>query len=383
MTDRVPKLLILMSDTGGGHRSAAEAIAEAMTHLYGDAIQIEIADALADHMPFPCNRIGHLYAPIVRHAPRLWRLLWWLTDSPRRTRGLFAVLRLCVEPTLRRLFLAAQPDVVVSVHPVSNHLGLWALRQGGGRTPFVTVVTDLVRAHPFWLCPEVDLCLTPTEEARRDALRAGLLPEKTRVVGLPVNLAFSRRQPEKPDARARLGLCPDLPLVLLMGGGEGVGRLYQIARAAAGARLPAQMAVIAGRNEKLRRRLEAVTWEIPTCVAGFVANVPEWMAAADVLVTKAGPGVLSEAFISGLPLVLSGAIPGQEVPNVGYVVAQGAGIAEADPHRIAGWLSRRLQPGDETLGRMAVAARRLARPDAAFQIARQVAALSPLFEKPE
>jgi 1,2-diacylglycerol 3-beta-galactosyltransferase len=377
MTDRAPRLLVLMSDTGGGHRSAAEAIVEATAHLYGDALQTEITDALAHHTPFPWNRVGRLYAPAVSGSARTWRLLWRLTDSPQRTRWLFTALRPWVGPTLQRLFLVAQPDVVASVHPAFNHLGVWTLRRMGWHIPFVTVVTDLVRAHPLWLCPQVDLCLTPTQAARQDALRAGLPPDKTHVAGLPVSLKFSQPQPPRPQARAALGLRPDAPLVLLMGGGEGMGHLYDIARAIAGARLPAQMAVVAGRNEKLRRRLEAVAWEMPTRVTGFVTNVPQWMAAADVLITKAGPGILSEAFISGLPLVLSGAIPGQEAPNVGYVVRHGAGIAETAPARIADWLAQRFQPGDETLARMADAARRLARPDAALHIARQVAALLP------
>jgi len=377
MRERTKKLLILMSDTGGGHRSAAEAIAEATGCLYGDTVHTTITDALAHHTPFPWNHVGHLYAPVVTHAVWLWRLLWWLTDSPQRTRWLFTALHPWVGPKLRQLFLATQPDAVVSVHPAFNHLGLWTLRRMGRRTPFATVVTDLVRAHPLWLCPQVDLCLTATEEARQDAIRAGLPPDKTRVVGLPVSLSFAQRLPGKQSARARLGLRPDLPTLLLMGGGEGVGRLYKVARAIAEARLPVQMVVVTGRNEKLRRRLHSVTWETPTHITGFVANVPEWMAAADVLLTKAGPGVLSEAFIAGLPLVLSSAIPGQEAPNVDYVVAQGAGIAETDPMRIAGWLAQRLRPGDETLARLAAAARSLARPDAALQVARQIAVLLP------
>jgi 1,2-diacylglycerol 3-beta-galactosyltransferase len=377
MTAEARRLLILMADTGGGHRSAAEAIAEAVAHLYGDAFEVEIVDALANHLPFPLNRLGRLYAPLVRRAPRLWRWLWRLTDNPQRTRRFFALLHRWIAPSLRRLLLAARPDAVVSVHPTFNHLTLWTLRRMGWPTPMATVVTDLVRAHPFWLCPQVDLCLTPTEPARQDALRAGVSPERVKTVGLPVSLAFRRRELNGRGARERLGLPPHLPLILLMGGGEGVGRLYEVARCVARTRLPAQMAVIAGRNRKLRRQLDAVAWEIPTRVAGFVDNVPQWMAAADVLVTKAGLGVLSEAFIAGLPLVLSGAIPGQEAPNVGYVVAQGAGMAETDPARIAGWLAERLSPGDEGLARMASAARRLARPDAALEVARRIVDLIP------
>jgi 1,2-diacylglycerol 3-beta-galactosyltransferase len=377
MTQRSKRLLILTADTGGGHRSAAEAIAEAISRLYHSAIRTEIVDALTHHTPFPLNKIGHLYAPIVHYTPRLWQLLWRLTDNPRRTRWLFATMRPWVESRLQRLLIAAQPDAVVSVHPAFNHLGFWVLRQAGAQTPFITVVTDLVRAHAFWFCPDIDLCLTPTAEARQDALRAGLSPERTHVTGLPVSPKFVQRQPGKPQARAVLNLPPDVPVILLMGGGEGVGPVFVIARAIAQTQIPAQMVVIAGRNKRLQRRLEAVTWEIPTHIAGFVTNVPQWMAAADVLVTKAGPGVLSEAFIVGLPLVLSGAIPGQEVPNVDYAVAQGAAISETEPARIARWLAERLRLGDEKLAHMAAASRRLARPNAALQVARQIVALLP------
>lgn len=381
MTDRARRLLILMSDTGGGHRSAAEAIAEAIAHLYGGTIQTEMADVLAHHTPFPLNQFSRLYAPVVHHAPRLWRLLWRLTDTPQRTRWLFAALRPWVGPVLRHLFLTHRPEAVVSVHPALNHLGVWALQQERKKTPFITVVTDLVRAHPFWLCPDVTLCLTPTQAAREDAIRAGLPPERTKVSGLPVSLRFAQHLPDKAPARTRLGLHPNVPVVLLMGGGEGVGHIYPIARAIAEAHLAAQMVIIAGRNSKLQKRLEAVTWEIPTHVTGFVTNVPQWMAAADVLITKAGPGVLSEAFTAGLPLVLSGAIPGQEAPNIGYVVSQGAGVCETDPGRIAEWLAQRWGSGNEMLAQMAAAARRLARPDAALQIARHVADLLPAHTK--
>lgn len=369
MTERRKKWLVLMSDTGGGHRSAAKAIAEAAGHLYGDSIQIEIVDALAHHTPFPCNQLGRLYAPVVEHTPGLWRLLWRLTNTPRRAHWLFAALRPWLGAKLQHLFLNARPDAVVSVHPAFNHLGLWTLRRMGLRTSFVTVVTDLVRAHPFWLCPGIDLCLTPTQEARQDAIRAGIPPAKIQVVGLPVSLKFNQVRRKK-SARS------ELPLVLLMGGGEGVGRVYEIARAVAGARLPAQMVVIAGRNAKLQRRLKAARWEIPTRIEGFVNNVPQWMAAAEVLITKAGPGVLSEAFIVGLPLIISGAIPGQEAPNVNYVISHGAAIAETNPRRIAAWLAQVLQTGDETLTRMAAAAHRLARPDAALEVVRLIEALT-------
>ncbi|MCA9975497.1 MAG: glycosyltransferase, partial [Anaerolineales bacterium] len=96
--------------------------------------------------------------------------------------------------------------------------------------------------------------------------------------------------------------------------------MYDIAREIAQRVPQAQLIVVAGRNKELKQRLENVAWEIPAHIFGFVHNMPELMGAADILITKGGPGTISEAFIAGLPVIISGYIPGQEAGNVQYVL---------------------------------------------------------------
>jgi predicted glycosyltransferase len=162
----------------------------------------------------------------------------------------------------------------------------------------------------------------------------------------------------------------------VVGGGEGVGKVYKIARAIAKAHLNAQIVLVAGRNKRLRRRLEKVTWEIPTTVFGFVTNMPELMGASDVIVTKAGPGTISEALITGLPILLSGFIPGQEEGNVEYVIDRGVGTWAEKPQLIASTLARWLQPENKTLIQMAQKAQKLGRPQAALDIAAEIYSLA-------
>lgn len=263
-------------------------------------------------------------------------------------------------------------DAIVSVHPLANHLAVRAVRELGEPIPVITVVTDLVSAHAFWFCPDVDLCIVPSQGARALALQAGLPPQKIRVMGLPVGRGFREMRWSKEEAQEALGLQRDLPTVLLVGGGEGMGQVYEMARAVAGAGLPLQLVVVAGRNEGLRRRLEATSWEVPTRVYGFVTHMPELMAAVDLIVTKAGPGTISEALVMGLPILISDFVPGQEEGNVRYVVEGGAGLLADTPEELAAALGELLAPGNQTLARMAVNARRLAKPDAALEIARLV-----------
>jgi 1,2-diacylglycerol 3-beta-galactosyltransferase len=366
------KILILMSDTGGGHRSAAEAIAEAAHQLYGEACRVEIADPWADHTPFPINRLGQLYGPLANRCTILWKLIFRSTSNRRGLSLLVKIFWPMVRKSLKDFLRQSNPDIIVSVHPILTHFSIRALQEANLHIPFVTVVTDLVNLHPLWLCPETDSCLVPTEPARDRALASGLPLEKLKVVGLPVGLKFVRGGGEKAALRDKLGLERDRPTILLVGGGEGVGKVYKIARAIAKARVNAQLMIVAGRNKRLRRRLGKVNWEIPTTVFGFVTNMPELMGASDAIVTKAGPATISEALITGLPILLSGFVPGQEEGNVEYVINKGVGTWAEKPQRIAATLAQWLQPENDTLTHMTQRARRLGRPQAAWDIAAEI-----------
>jgi len=194
--------------------------------------------------------------------------------------------------------------------------------------------------------------------------------ERVLVTGLPVSPRFVAAAQEDPIAmRRRLGLEPDLPVVLIMGGAEGMGPLHRLCRAIVHSGVRAQLVVITGRNQKLRARMAAEPWPLPVRVEGFVHNMHEWMRAADLLVTKAGPTTISEALVMGLPMVLSGALPGQEQPNVGYVVRAGAGVWAPTPGRVAVAVRELLTPGNTRPAQMAACARALAQPDAARSVA--------------
>jgi 1,2-diacylglycerol 3-beta-galactosyltransferase len=365
-------ILCLSSDTGGGHRSAAQAITEALQYLYPDTYRVEMVDALLNYSPFPFNRMVYLYRPLVDEGVHLWKWMWKSTAGRRRTNILLLLAYPYVRGRIRSLFRRPEPDAVLSVHPVFQHIPMHVVRRLGWRAPFISVVTDPVSVHPVWLYHRVDLCLVATEEARQRALRAGIPAERVRVAGMPVSLKFAQEVDDKLTLRGRLGLEVGRPTVLLVGGGEGMGPLFEIARAVARARPPAQLCIVAGRNEALRRKLETVSWEIPTRVFGFITNMPEVMGACDLIITKAGPGTVAEALVMGLPIVLSGFIPGQEEGNVRWVVQNGVGVLAQRPSAIAETVRRWLEGDTDQLTQMAARARSLGRPQAALDIARAI-----------
>ena len=379
---RQKTVLMLMAHTGGGHLRAAEAVAEALRRRHGLAVSIEIVDALGEYAPFPFNRLASFYPGWIDRATVTWDWGYRLTDGRRRASSLLRLFWPLVWPRVHCLLQHHPADVVLSVHPLTNHFTAWALRRLKLVVSSLTLVTDPVSVHPFWLAPEIDRCLVGSVEARNRALDCGLNSDQVRITGLPVNPCFADGLMEKEEARHILGLSLDRPAVLMIGGGEGMGRIYQIARAVDATCCGIQLVVVTGRNEKLRERMHAADWRLPISIYGFVGhggrNVDSrptmscLMSAADLLITKAGPGTLHEAFVAGLPLVLSGAVPGQEAGNVRLTVEGGAGVWAPDPHLAAAHVARWTSTDDGRLSHMAVRSRALAQPDAAAIVADEV-----------
>lgn len=369
------RILFLMSDTGGGHRAAAQAIEEAIDFLYPDRYEVLIEDIWKGHTPWPINKIPNSYSWLTGPGRPVWKLMWSGSTHFNAYKLVSPGISPLVERKFLRYFRLVRPDIVVSVHPFMNHLALKLLRKSKLEVPFVTVVTDLVTIHPLWICPEVTACLVPTEAARDFALRLGVDPDKIEVCGQPVSLKFAAMAATKQKLRQKLGLDLTRRAVLIMGGGEGSGPVFEIARTISRQVPPAQLMIVSGRNKALKEKLQAVRWEVPTQVYGFVDNMPELMRAADILVTKAGPGTISEAFIAGLPPLIFGYIPGQELGNVRYVQEHQAGAYAETPAEIAGIVARWMDPNNSLLQQMAHNAAGLARPDASLTIARKICGL--------
>jgi 1,2-diacylglycerol 3-beta-galactosyltransferase len=367
------KILLIMIEAGGGHRASAKAITEGLAHLYGDEIVVKTVDIFQEYALSPLIQSDDAYRWLTSDGVWMWKVLWHTDDKAWVPRVLSPVLTPVFSREVRRLFLSEEPDMVVSVHCMSNHIPLRVLRKElRVDVPFVTVVTDMVTVHPIWICPQVDYCMVPTEAARERALRYGMSPDRVEVVGQPVSLEFAAGLGDKRDVRRRLNLDRERPCVLIVGGGDGVGPIYEIARALEVHLRDAQMIVVAGRNARLRRKLERADWRIPTRVCGFVNNMPELMGASDLLITKAGPGTLAEAFIAGLPVLVYGYIPGQEEGNVRYVLEHDAGAFATDPATVAQIARDWLRPGNHEWRHTVANAAALARPDAALVIAERL-----------
>jgi 1,2-diacylglycerol 3-beta-galactosyltransferase len=361
------RILFLFSDTGGGHRSAAEAIIEAIHLEFPGEIDCEMVDILKEYGPPPINLAPRIYPPLSR-MPTLWGMGYKISDGTRRVRAFYSAIWPYIRRNIKRLLDDHPSDLVVSVHQLINvPVARLALPR---RTPFITVVTDLVTTHAAWYATRASHVIVPTNEAYLRGLKHGLRPDQMTIIGLPVANRFCIQGAEDREAaRARLGWNTGRPLILMVGGGEGMGPLESMATAIDDARLPVALAIITGRNETLRAHLQERKWHNPAFIYGFVKEMPSFMNAADILVTKAGPGTISEAFIAGLPMVMYSRLPGQEDGNVTFVNQSGAGVWAPHTDELVAILKKWLKNPAER-ERAARISKSLAHPEAARQIAR-------------
>ena len=365
-----PRVLILFSDTGGGHRAAARALTDALKLLDPSCV-VTVADPLIGQGPLVVRRLASLYLPVISRSRAAWGALYHSSNTQPTFAAIRAVFGPPVRRVLRQLLQRHDPDVVLSVHPLLNHVAHQAIRKSGRPRALMTVITDLVDFHRGWTFSQADLVVAPTEGARRVALRRRVPPARVRLLGLPVDLRFRPPAPgEKEALRRRFGIDEHRFTVLVMGGAAGVGHLAAQVRELALEPHPWQLAVVCGRNEKLRRRLAELEVATPMLVLGFVDYMPELMRACDLVVTKAGPGAIAESLATGLPLVITGFLPGQETPNVEFVVASRIGAFAPKESDLLDEV-RVMAEGGPTWREMSRNAEELAHPYASSDIARE------------
>jgi 1,2-diacylglycerol 3-beta-galactosyltransferase len=365
---RKPHIVFYFSDTGGGHRSAAEAIIEAIQLEYGDQVTTEMVDFLKEYAPRPFNHAPEMYPYMVK-APQLWSASFHASDGRARARVLTTTLWPLARQAARSLVKSHPADLIVTVHPFANSFVLRAL--GKERPPFITVVTDIVTTHALWYDTRADLILVPTENARRRAIKYNMPPEKVHVVGLPVADRYCRPVGRKGPLRKKLGWPTGKPIVLVIGGGEGMGPLAKTAQAIDASGLDIGLIIVCGRNQRLKATLEAYEWENPAKIYGFTRDLPDFMRAADFIVTKAGPGTIAEALNAQLPIILYSKLPGQEEGNVTFVEEEGAGVWAPKPQEVVRTLTRWISRPAERQ-KVIENCRQAGKPEAARTIARMI-----------
>jgi 1,2-diacylglycerol 3-beta-galactosyltransferase len=311
-------LLILSAQTGGGHLSLATALQDLLA-LYATA-------TIAEPLP---RAVTTQYRFMSRHARWLWAAGYTLTDSPSRALALHWLFERLYASALDKLLRQRHYRLIITTYPFFSYEAARAIERLPRSVPFVALFADPECVHHAWLTEQSGAAtLAPTRETYAQALAAGFAPDRLHLAGWPVRRQFL--DADLPPRAAILGgLCldPDRFTIFVQGGAEGSADFAQCVAAlqAAGT---AQIVLAVGTNQRLAERFQGVSG---VRVIGYTRNIAPVMAAADLIVGKAGPNTLIESAMLGKPFIATTYIPGQEEGNLAFIQRHGLGWVALEP----------------------------------------------------
>ncbi|GGL49228.1 MGDG synthase family glycosyltransferase [Sporolactobacillus putidus] len=306
----IKNILIISSNyTGHGHKSITESLSEKFDIVPDVKIHVVDGFSLGGSTLL---KVGKMYGPITRNSENLWKIIWDYTSVK------VPFVNHLIELKIRTRFLAlldqVKPDLILTVHPNFNGSIINILEKNNIHIPFVTLIADLISITPFWADPRADYIISPTEEAKDKCIEFGVPADKIKVLGFPVRSRFyNHAAKDVPDHYT-----PGKPLnCLIMSGGEGVGNMGKMAKTLI-ENFGFNITIVAGRNEKLQAHLKkslGKKYGDKVKIYGFTRNIQDLIASSDIAFIRSSPNVMMEAVSCNTPIVITGALPGQESGN--------------------------------------------------------------------
>lgn len=368
------RVLLMYITKVSGHRQATVAIQQALRQLDPD-IEAPAINGFGYTYPILEKIINKAYMSVIKRTPKVWDYLY---DNPKIVKSSQSIqnfLHKTSHEKIEKLIQRHRPQAIVCTqafpcgmvadYKISHNLDIL----------LVGVLTDF-SPHSYWINEGVDYYVVPSEEVKDRLVVKGVASERVRVYGIPLRPRFTAPVDRKAIAQ-NMGLDPEVPTILVMGGGQGLGPIKRIVKSLGKMNIYAQIIVLSGVNKKILNSLRryAAKADKKILVFEFVNNVEELMTLADLIVTKPGGMTTAESLTKGLPMVIVNPIPGQEMRNTDFLIQQGIGIRVHDVGDIGEEVELLLR-SSERLTDMRKAALAHAKPHASLDIARLILGMS-------
>lgn len=364
------RVLLMYISKVSGHRQATVAIQQALRQLDPE-IEVPAINGFGYTYPILEKIVNKAYLSVIKRTPKVWDYLYDNPKIVKNSQSIQNFLHKTSHEKIEKLIQRHRPQAIVCTqafpcgmvadYKISHNLDIL----------LIGVLTDF-SPHSYWINEGVDYYVVPSEEVKERLVVKGVAPERVRVYGIPLRPRFN--EPVDRIAIAEnMGLDPNVPTILVMGGGQGLGPIKKIVKALGKMNMFVQIIVLSGVNKKIVNSLRryAAKADKKILVFEFVTNVEELMTLADLIVTKPGGMTTAESLTKGLPMVVINPIPGQEMRNTDFLVQQGIGIRVHDVDDIGGEVEVLLR-SPERLAAMRKAALAHAKPHASLDIARLI-----------
>jgi processive 1,2-diacylglycerol beta-glucosyltransferase len=364
------RILLMYITRVSGHRQATLAIQQTLKQL-DPAIHAPTINGFGYTYPVLEKVVNQAYMSVIKTTPVVWDYMYDNPKIVKNSASIKSFLHKTSHEKIERLFKRHHPDTVVCTQAFPCGMVADFKRSQNLKIRLIGVLTDFA-PHSFWINEGVDYYIVPSVEARDRFIKKGIMPDAIKVYGIPLRSKFSLQLDKRPIAQS-LGLDSEVPTILVMGGGQGLGPIKKILKSLVNINFRLQIIILAGINKKLIKELRRVAdrTENKVLIYEFANNVDELMELATLIITKPGGMTTAECLSKGLPMVIVNPIPGQEMRNTDFLIKMGVGIRIDDTSDVGEEVELLLK-SPERLTAMSQAAYANAKPHAALDVAKLI-----------
>ncbi|MFH1269672.1 MAG: glycosyltransferase [Candidatus Omnitrophota bacterium] len=370
-----PKRIILMYISEiSGHHSATIAIERALKILRPDTEILNI-NTFNYTNPISEKVVNSLYMAVIKRTPKIWDYLY---DNPAVVKKLESIKKTIHKfnsPKLKNLFDKYRPDAVVCTQAFPCGMVADFKKTYNSDLDLVAVLTDYI-PHSYWVYDTINYYITPSDEVSQRLIKKGVPAHKIKPLGIPFDPRFNNSV-SNGEVMRKLGLNQGLPVLLIMGGGQGLGPIKTLVRSLEKVKSGCQELIVVGNNKKLYKSLKnrIKKYKKNILLFEYVDNINELMSISDIIITKPGGVTTSEALAKKVPMIIVKPIPGQEESNTAYLIKEGAAVKLDKPKEI-NLIVDSLLADRNKLKSLSEAGSRIGKPNASIDIARFLLNLS-------
>lgn len=368
------KILILSVNFGQGHMSAAKAIQQAINQLYPADYAVEVVDFVQFSNSLFNTITQKTYNRVSSSSPTIWKILFKGTNRDLSMKVLNQLNTPFFVRKLTHLFTEKKPDIVISTFPVMDPIARKILKKINKNLKFISVITDSILVHKAWIMAKPDFHIVANQEtANTLSKELGIQKTKIKTLGFPVKLDFLQPT-NREEFLKNLGLKPENFTLLFLPTAQKNKKNIQFMQQIMSMKKPLNCIIITGRDPKIKPSLEKflkrnANPNIQTQIIGWTDHMPEFIKAADLVITKAGGATVMECIAAQKPMIITSYIPGQEEGNVLLIERHKIGIIDGSSEK----LNENIELIQKNYRHFQGNLQKISHPDAALKIARFIA----------
>lgn len=346
------KILILTSEFGKGHMSVAKHLQTALNA--SGKCDAKIID-FGEYAKGPFTHSHKTYDTATKHVPKAWQMFFDITNDDRTIHGIGKIQFRLTEKRGLALLKKEKPDLIVVTFAGWVYAASKLAKKYNPALKVVSLTTDSISIHRTWTLGDIDELIVPDKDSAETVIESGIDPKIVHAIGYPVNPALFDKKFDKQSFLEKLGFDASKKSVLLiptlLNKEKTLDLIQQILD-----QDKYNLAVICGRDKELYRKLRYHEKDQNFHLVGWTEDMPKYMLASDVIITKAGGSTVQECIAAKKPMILNQIVPGQEQGNALYVEKNHLGVVALSNDEIIKSIDRIIQNTkkyDSNLGKVA------------------------------